>query len=311
MSAAKPHAASDLRLVDIFRTVRERKRGVLAVTVAVFLAMSIVVVLDEPVYRAYVNVAPAEPLIDSGTSALAGSLLGFGRGNAGYLGVFPPQTSRNEAFALLSSRSISRHFIRTENLMPVLFEELWDTAAGAWKNPDPAAQPSIEDALELFQRDVRFVSRSNATGFVRINIEWSDPQLAAHWANGLVALTDEVIRERDISEAEASIRFLQEQVGQVPLESVRQLVYTLVESYAKTIMVARVRESYAFTIIDPAVAPGVDEPINMPASFKLSLALLLAIGCGLLYAMSVHLAQLYHEQPAPRSRPAAGPEDAD
>ena len=80
MSAAKPLAAGDLRLVDIFLSMRERKGGVLAVTVAVFLAMSIVVVLDEPVYRAYVSVAPAEPLIDNRTSTLAGSLLGFGGG---------------------------------------------------------------------------------------------------------------------------------------------------------------------------------------------------------------------------------------
>jgi len=69
---------------------------------------------------------------------------------------------------------------------------------------------------------------------------------------------------------------------------VRQLIYTLVESYAKTIMVARVKENYAFSIIDPAVVPGSDEPINMPTSFKLSLAMLFALGCGLLYAVAAH-----------------------
>lgn len=294
--AVPPTVAGDLRLVDILRTVRERKRGVLTVSVAVFVIMTAVVALDEPVYRAYVSVAPSEPLLDNSRTTLAGSLLGLGQADPGYLEVLPLQTSKNEAFALLDSRSMSRRFIQSENLMPILFADQWDPDAGAWIDPDPAEQPSIDDALELFQRDIRFISRSNATGFMRINIEWSDPHLAARWANRLVELTDEAIRARDISEAEESIGFLQEQIDSVPQETVRQLVYSLIESYARTMMVARVKDNYAFTIIDPAVAPGIDEPINMPASFKLSLALLLALGCGFLYAMSarawtVHLAK--------------------
>jgi hypothetical protein len=48
-------------------------------------------------------------------------------------------------------------------------------------------------------------------------------------------------------------------------------------------MVASVKKDYAFAIIDPAVAPRLDEPINMPHSFKLSLAVLFALGCSFVY----------------------------
>ena len=141
----------------------------------------------------------------------------------------------------------------------------------------------VRDALDVFERDVRYVSRNDATKFIRINIEWTDPDLAAAWANRLVELTDEVLRQRDIREAQNSIKFLQEEASRASLESVRQLIYSLIESYSKTIMLARVKDNYVFNIIDPATAPTVDEPINMPISFRLSLALLLALGCGLLY----------------------------
>jgi len=309
-SAAHPAVAGDLRLADILLALGERKRSVLAVIIAVFVVMAVVVVIEQPVYRAYVSVAPSEPLVDTRANMLAAGLLGFGYGGPASAEVFPPQTSMIEAFALLGSRSMSRRFIQAEELMPVLFAEQWDAESGGWMDPDPASQPSIDDALELFERDIRFISRNNATGFMRINIEWTDPLLAARWANGLVAMTDEAIRERDIKEAEQSIRYLQEQIGQVPLESVRQLMYSLIESYTKTIMVARVKDSYAFTIIDPAVAPRIDEPVNMPVSFKLSLALLLALGCGLLYGVAAQAWMRYHGRPLPRSQSAGEPDDA-
>ena len=44
-------------------------------------------------------------------------------------------------------------------------------------------------------------------------------------------------------------------------------------------------DSYAFTVIDPAVAPRPDDTINMPVSFKLSLALIFAVGCSMLWVI--------------------------
>jgi uncharacterized protein involved in exopolysaccharide biosynthesis len=287
-SAAETPATSDVRLVDILLTFRESSRTVLIVVAVVFAVMSIVVFMDKPVYRAYVTLAPAQPLVDPNRMSLTDDLLGLGLGDASQFDVIQARTSTNEAFALLTSREIGRRFIESENLMPVLFPDEWNLQAETWKEPDPDRRPSIDDALEFFERDIRFISKNSATGFMRINIEWSDPVLAASWANGLVELTDEAIRERDIKEAEDSVRYLRERAQSAPQESLRQLIYTLIESYAKTIMVARVKENYAFTIIDPAVAPREDQPINMPASFKLSLAMLFAVGWGLLYVVALN-----------------------
>jgi uncharacterized protein involved in exopolysaccharide biosynthesis len=281
--AAEAPSGSGVRLIDVFTTMRDQRRTALIVAAAIFALMSLIIFLDQPVYRAYVTLAPSAPLVGPDQLSLADELLGLGLGSNAGIDVVPHRTTQNEAFAMLVSRSIGRQFIESEDLLPILFAEQWDATAGEWKDADTSEHPTIDDALDVFERDVRYVSRNDATKFIRINIEWTDPDLAAAWANRLVELTDEVLRQRDIREAQNSIKFLQEEASRASLESVRQLIYSLIESYSKTIMLARVKDNYVFNIIDPATAPTVDEPINMPISFRLSLALLLALGCGLLY----------------------------
>jgi len=281
--AGAPPINHDISLVDAVHSVRERIRFVLGLAAAIFLILAVVIIYDAPVYRAYVTLAPSPPLIDPNPVSFEDTLLGMS--NNGNIGAFQAQTSANHAFALLRSREISRRFIVANNLLPILFADQWDFEARTWRDPAIDRQPTLNDALDLFQSEVRFISQNPNTRFIRMNIEWSDPELAANWANELVGMTDGAIRERDINEARQSIQFLQERVMDEPLESVRQLMYKLIESHAKTIMVAKIKDNYVFTVIDPAVAPQADESINMPASFKLSLALIFALGCGALWAI--------------------------
>jgi uncharacterized protein involved in exopolysaccharide biosynthesis len=281
--AAKAPSRSGARVIDLITAMRDQRRAALIIAAVIFASMSLVIFLDQPVYRAYVTLAPSAPLVGPDQLSLRDELFGLGFGSPAGINDVQNRTTRNEAFAMLGSRAISRLFIESEGLMPILYAKEWDEVTGEWKSVDLDEHPSIDDAVDMFESEIRYVSRNDATGFMRINIEWTDPELAAAWANRLVEMTDEVLRERDIREAQDSIRFLQEQAKRAPLESVRQLIYALIESYSQTIMLASVKENYVFSIIDPATAPRADEPINMPVSFRLSLALLFALGCGFLY----------------------------
>ena len=147
-SVAHPHVRTsaefgDVRVVDLLHTIREHRRAVLTVAAVIFAIMSVVVFLDQPVYRAYVTLAPARPLADTGQNVLAENLFGLGLAEAGQFDVFQPRTSTNEAFALLNSRAISRRFIESENLLPVLFADQWNSETDTWKRTDPDQQPSI------------------------------------------------------------------------------------------------------------------------------------------------------------------------
>ena len=283
MTTTAQSIVSDIRLIDIVYAIRRRFRFVLTMAAAIFVLLSIFVFTEAPVYRAYVTLAPAPPLVDPNPTLAIDGLLGTtGVGN---IGVFQAQTSANSALALLRSKAISRRYIETNNLLPILFADEWDSEDQVWRESDSDDQPTLNEALELFEREVRFISKNDATGFVRVNIEWSDPELAAKWANGLVEMTDRLIRERDIAEASRSIQFLEDRARNAPLESVKQLIYELIESNAKKIMVANVKDSYVYTVIDPAIAPQADDTINMPASLKLALVLIFALGCSMLWAI--------------------------
>lgn len=279
MKAGTPHV-HEIRLVDAVHAVRDRMRFVLGLTTVIFLAMTVHILTEEPVYRAYVTLAPSAPLVDPGPASFANGILGMGETRN--IGVFQMRTSADQAFALLRSKAISRRFIENEGLLPIFFADQWDPENQTWRESDTGRQPTLSDALRLFEHEIRFISRNDATRFIRVNIEWSDPALAADWANRLVDMTDSLIRKRDIDEARQSIRFLEELVRDAQLESVKQLLYSLIESHTKMIMVANVKDAYVFTVVDPAVTPQVNDTINMPVSFKLSLALIFATGCSIL-----------------------------
>ena len=275
--------APDITLVDAVNAVRTRFRFVLALAAAIFVPLAMLVFTEAPVYRGYVALVRSPPLVDPKPMPIGDGR--FLMANVGRIGVFQKQLPPGHALMLLRSRAISRRFIETEGLLPVLFADEWNHENQKWRETDIERQPTISDALELFEREVRFISWDRETGFMRVNIEWSDPELAAKWANGLVQLTDQLVREQDIAEARQGIRYLEERVQVTPLDSVKQLIYELIESYAKKIMVAQVKESYVFMIIDPAVASQPEDTINMPVSFKLSLALIFAFGCSMLWVI--------------------------
>ena len=275
-------SSGDVRLVDVISAVWERIRFVLLFSAIIFIAMSVMILTDAPVYRAKVTLAPSTPLIDPTPVSLPGRFSDLsGLSN---IGVFQARTTGNHAFSLLRSRLIRRQFIESENLMPILFADQWDSEKHAWRESNTDLQPTIGDALEFLEREVLFTSFNSSTGFISVHVEWSDPEIAAIWANQLVEIADSAIRERDIDEAQRSIQFLEAQVRAASLESIKSLMYKLIESHAKTIMVASIKDDYVFAVIDPAVVGRSDDTINMPVSFKLSLALVFALGCSMLGA---------------------------
>ena len=66
---------------------------------------------------------------------------------------------------------------------------------------------------------------------------------------------------------------------------VQQAIYRLIEEQINTVMLANVREEYAFKVIDPAVVPDIDQ-YEWP---KRALILVLGAGLGLLFALMIAL----------------------
>jgi uncharacterized protein involved in exopolysaccharide biosynthesis len=113
---------------------------------------------------------------------------------------------------------------------------------------------------------------------VTLTITWTDPKVAAQWANGLAELTNNYLRQKAISESERNIAYLNDQLAKTSVVALRDSIYSLMESEIKKQMLARGTNEYALKVIDPAVPP------EKPTSPKAMLWILMAFCAGLLFS---------------------------
>ena len=195
---------------------------------------------------------------------------GNGRGKAGLLslasrysslaslaGINVPVGNAGTAdIAVLNSELLTREFVKKNNLMPVLFAKLWNSKQGRWKTDDLKKVPTLWDAYHLFNQHIRQVTHDKKTGLIRLSISWKNPKTAAEWANDLVALANDHLRQQAIDVARRNIAYLQDQLSKAKLIEVRVAISSLLEEQFNREMVAKGRKEYALQVVDPAFAPG-------------------------------------------------------
>ena len=244
--------------------------------IGVVLAFSIT-----PLYRAETVLAPVpDPGQLPGIDALGGQLGGI----AGLLGLAGVGQSRTQEYlAALRSHLLTNKFITENKLIPILFEDDYDQETGKWKQGKDEEEPSIEDAYKRFDERVRRINASKQTGLITVAIDWRDPEIASRWANGLIRLANNELREQAIEFGEKSITYLNQELERTNVVEIQQAIYKLIEAQIQNIMIANVREEYAFRVIDPAVIPDVDDRIspNRP------LIIVIFLGIGLMFGLLI------------------------
>lgn len=250
---SQPHTDGDFNLLDLYHALLEEWWVIVGITGIAAVTSVLIALAATPVFRAEAVVSEVKSQQAGGGGAAA--LLGQFGGLAGLAGVDLGALSgnRGQATAILQSRMLIEEFIRRNDLLPVLFAERWDDASGEWLAD--ATVPTLWWGVHEFMSNVRTIRREAKSGLFIVGIEWTDPQLAAEWANGLVALTNEIVRQRDLEEAERNIKYLNQQIEKTSVGELRQVMYRLIETEMKTVMLANVSSEYAFSTVDPAVTP--------------------------------------------------------
>jgi uncharacterized protein involved in exopolysaccharide biosynthesis len=219
-------------------------------SVSVALAIA---VFSEKIYEGRVLMAPVkQDTQQSRLAAMAGQLGGL-VAQLGLMGGIADNTQ--EAIATLRSRLFLESFIKDYDLLPILFHDLWDPKNKRWVVDDPTEIPSTADAYEMFDDDILTVSEDTQTGLVTLTIEWRERERVKEWANVLVERVNRIMRDRAISEAERGIKYLNEQLEQTDVIELRLAIFRLIETNIQTVMLAKVRDDFAFRVIDPAVTP--------------------------------------------------------
>ncbi len=266
---AEERAVQPFTLGDLLQALLEWWKPILLLTLLGAASGVTTALLMTPVYRAETVVVPRE---DSAASALGRSIAGQLGGLAGLAGgLLPTGSSEAETIATLRSRALTERFIEERSLLPVLFEKQWDADRGAWIESDPRRMPTLRDGFRVFDERVRTVAEDRKTGMVTVAVDWKDPAVAADWANGLVALANETLRQRAIQEATDTLAYLDRELGRIEKVELRTSMFQLVEAQQKTLMLANTRPDYALRVIDPAVAPGPRDRLR-PKRAQISIA---------------------------------------
>jgi len=245
----------EIDLREIFNILKAHWKFIIASVVIVTVISGIYAFTATKRFRADTLVAPLDNTNGGGGGGMAAALGQFG-GLASLAGVsIGGGSDKDISIATLQSRVLIQGLIKDENLLPVLFADQWDATKKAWDVEDQDDAPSLLDGSDLFEKKILKVSEDKKTGLVTLEIEWTSPELAAHWANALVSRANTALQQKALSESEHHLTFLQDQLQQTSLVDVRQSIFTLVENELKNSMVAKGNDQYAFKVIDPAVVP--------------------------------------------------------
>lgn len=146
--------------------------------------------------------------------------------------------------AVLRSRHLAEEFIKPAERMKELLQ-------------DQEEPQSLWFAVKRFRENVLSIRDDKRNGTTTIAMRWTDPATAARWANEYVALANEMIRARAIEEATRNIAYLSAEAAKTNVVELQRVMFGLVESETKKLMLANGRTEFAFTVVDPAVKPEV------------------------------------------------------
>lgn len=275
---SKP-ASSRLTLGELIRVLRQEVKPIsLIVTIAVFLSVVLALVVP-PTYRSEAVIAPTP---DDGSAAALGGLASQFGSIASLAGIsLSKGPTWDEAVATLKSRHLIEALVQKDNLLPILFAKRWNRATSSWL-PDSSRVPTMGDAVLLFQRRILQVREDMKTGLVTIRTEWTDPNLAAVWANDFVAIADAELRAKSIANASAALDALSLEFKQTEGVELRAAIAHLMEAQLKSKLVAGIRKEYVFRVIDAAEPSDRDKRV-----FPTRKAMVLA---GALFGLFISLA---------------------
>jgi len=251
----------EIRLQDLMRDLRRATVRITLVTIIGGIIGGTIGLLSDKEYEASIIVAPVSQDSSSGKGALGALANQFGD-LASLAGVSPTGSSaRSEPIAVLQSQLLTQNYVRTENLLQILYADKWDEASKRWRITDPKRIPTLWSANQYFLKKIRRVIDDKTSGLVTMKIKWKEPRLAAKWANDLVKTTNEYLRSKAIRESERNIAYLTEQGAKTTIVEARQAIYSLLQEEIDKEMIALGREEFALRVIDPAFPP------EKPSSF--------------------------------------------
>lgn len=264
----------EIDLVELAKTVWQGRKLIAWIVAGCTLATIIISLLMTNIYTATAVLKPVSP--QSSTSRMTSLASQFG-GLANLAGIaMPSSASSTEIVSLLESNVLKKEVIEQYNLLPVLFPDNWDEEKKTWKKPGislnpltyiaklrpadpkmPKKEPGVPDIMDGIRAldEIINVNYNMKEDIITLTVNFPDAEMAAKIANSYItALNDHMSLEAKRI-AITNREYLEKQLQETNDNLVQQKIYNLIAEKIETMMMAEVKEGFAFKILDPPMTP--------------------------------------------------------
>lgn len=211
---------------------------------------------------------------------------------AGIAGVnLPPENISNSTEAIERMKSFeffSTHilpYIKLEDLVAskkwsrdnnqiIYDDDIFDAKTNKWVrkvSPPKRPIPSDQEAFKFFKEQFT-ISQDKKNLFVSLKVDHHSPYIAKAWADLIIKNINNSMKEEDINAAQNAIKFLNDSSTTTNIQSLKDVISSLLESQMQTLMLASSSDAYVFKTIN---SPIVSEYKSGPNKFLICMLITL------------------------------------
>jgi len=264
----------EIDLLELAGTIWKGRKLIIWIVCGFTLATIILSLFMTNIYTAQAVLKPTSQSQSGGRlAALAGQ---FG-GLASLAGIaMPSSASSTEIVNLLESNILRKEVIENHQLLPVLFPDQWDAGKKAWKKPGTSFSPfafiaklrtpppgavkkepgvpGTWDGIRALNGIVK-INYDMKEDVITVAADFHDPEMAARIVDYFIITLNEHMSSEAKRVALVNREYLEKQLLETNDPIVQQKIYNLIADKIETVMMAEVKESFAFKVLDPPMAP--------------------------------------------------------
>jgi hypothetical protein len=289
---------------ELFYVLLEGKWIIVSLTAFVSIVGVIYSLLLPNIYESKAMLVPVNS--SSGISGALGSYSGL----AGLAGISLPsggdEGNSAKAIQKISSLSFFENSILTNIYLPDLMavkswnsktniltfdDSIYDTNSNTWIRDFSYPQqqiPSAQESFEVFKTEHLGLSEDKKSGFITISIKHQSPFVAKHWAELVVDEVNAFYRQKDKSESEKAVSYLNQQILITGLSEIKQVIAQLLQEETKKLTLIEANQYYVFDYIDPPVV--MEKKSEPKRAIICILSALLGFFLGILLVLTKHYA---------------------
>ena len=149
-------------------------------------------------------------------------------------------------------------------------DNIYNTNSGNWigDKTNSNQQPSTQKSFRVFNSRHLTLEVDSTSGFIILSIKHQSPYIAKEWAELVVNEINTFYRQKDKSESERAVSYLNNQISMTTLAEIKQVLAQLLQEETKKLTLIEANESYVFEYIDP---PAVMEMKSGPKRSLISI----------------------------------------